>query len=62
MMDVIVSQAKYAQLLYERDNLRSQNAELLTVLKEIADLRYSNTSAASIAQSALDTMRALEEK
>ncbi len=62
MMDVIVPQAKYAQLLYERDSLRSQNSELLAVLEKIASLRYSNTSAASIAQSALDTMRALDKQ
>ncbi len=35
--------------------------QLRAVLEKIATLRYSNTSAASIAQSALDTMKALEK-
>ena len=36
MMDVIVSQAKYAQLLYERDNC-ARKIRVADVLKEIAD-------------------------
>lgn len=35
--------------------------QLRAVLEKIASLRHSNSSAASIAQSALDTMKALQE-
>ena len=40
--------------------LKTQNAELLAVLNKIADLRLTPSSAASIAQSALDTIRMLK--
>ncbi len=45
----------------QRQELEKQNDELVAVLEKIALLRHSNnSSAASLAQSALDTMRLLK--
>ena len=53
------------QQLYElaglTTELKEQNAELLAILNKIADLKLTTSSAASIAQSALDTMRVLQK-
>jgi hypothetical protein len=56
-------QMAFTKPIYDSPNnrLRAQNSELIAVLEKIANLPPRSTAGSSIARSALDTMRLLND-